>query len=112
MELAAKLGFVGRAIQFNHRVVNAALIRGVQPLQSVRYSLVDIAHGGLYAFAQVASWSPSRSSTASCSPVEAPLGTAARPIDPSPSGDLQFDRWICRASPEFHVHVCQQFLYP
>src|SRR5437588_1531056 len=27
-------------------------------------------------------WSPSRSSTASCSPVEAPLGTAARPAAP------------------------------
>src|SRR6266545_5883190 len=27
-------------------------------------------------------WSPSRSSTASCSPVEAPLGTAARPVAP------------------------------
>src|SRR6185437_10948404 len=29
--------------------------------------------------------SPSRSSTASCAPVEAPDGTAARPIDPSSS---------------------------
>src|SRR2546428_11731339 len=27
-------------------------------------------------------WSPARSSTASCSPVEAPLGTAARPAAP------------------------------
>src|SRR5437879_9364519 len=27
-------------------------------------------------------WSPSRSSTASCSPVDAPLGTAARPAAP------------------------------
>src|SRR2546421_2721924 len=31
-------------------------------------------------------WSPSRSSTASCSPVEAPLGTAARPAAPLDNG--------------------------
>ena len=42
--------------------------------------------------------SPSRSSTASCSPVLAPLGTAARPAAPV-RGSRRPRRWGCRASP-------------
>ena len=37
--------------------------------------------------------SPSRSSIASCSPVDAPLGTAARPL-PARGLDLDFDRGV------------------
>ena len=44
---------------------------------------VDMAHRLQRSFAQVARFSPSRNSTASCSPVEAPEGTAARPMLPS-----------------------------
>ena len=42
--------------------------------------------------------SPSRSSTASCSPVDAPDGTAARPTNPLSGHDLDLNRRVARES--------------
>jgi hypothetical protein len=41
--------------------------------------------------------SPSRFSTASCAPVDAPEGTAARPKLPSSSDHIDFDRRVATA---------------
>ena len=56
------------------------LVGADHALQFRRDELLDVLHRLAHALAAVAALaSPSRSSLASCSPVEAPLGTAARP---------------------------------
>ena len=82
--LAPSFAFVRRAVQLDHLADRwRLLVRLRMPMHGRRDLLVDVLHGLARALAEVALGSLSRSSTASCSPVEAPDGTAARPTGPS-----------------------------
>ena len=64
--------------------IEGALVGGVEIAECFGDFAVDVFDGLEHAFAEDSAFlSPSRSSTASCSPVEAPLGTMARPWVPS-----------------------------
>ena len=62
---------------------------------------LDVVDGGEDAFAEVVGGSLSRSSTASCSPVEAPEGTAARPLDAVGEDDVGLDGGIASGVEDF-----------
>ena len=68
-----------RAVEFDHLRVDGALVGGVQVGERVGDLAVYVLHRFQNTFAEITLLSPSRNSTASCSPVEAPLGTMARP---------------------------------
>uniref|UniRef100_A0A0N4ZDA9 LigA n=1 Tax=Parastrongyloides trichosuri TaxID=131310 RepID=A0A0N4ZDA9_PARTI len=83
--VGAQARLVLGAVQFDQGFVDAALVLGVHAGQGVEDLAVDGVDRLLDALAAIAALSPSRSSTASCAPVDAPLGTAARPKEPSSS---------------------------
>ena len=82
--VGAEPGLVGRAVERDQRAVDRDLILRRPCRRSPRRSRPRTA---LTAFSTPLppnrSLSPSRSSTASCAPVDAPDGTAARPVAPS-----------------------------
>ena len=81
---------VGVAIERNQRLVERAL-RGERPTDEGRGDLpVDVRDCPADTLSGVARRSPSRSSSASRSPVDAPDGTAARP-GTAVERDLDFD---------------------
>ena len=79
----AEVRLVGRAVEVDHGLVDEPLVVGVEALERGTDPLDHPGHGLLHALAAVRPSSPSRSSTASKAPVDAPLGTAARANDPS-----------------------------
>ena len=83
--VGARLGLVGGAVGRQHRRVQPGLIEGVAADHRRGQDLADVVHRLVHALAQVALASPSRSSSASCSPVEAPEGTAPVAIAPDSS---------------------------
>ena len=76
---------VGRAVELDHRLVDVDLVLGFHAADRLEDLAVDGLDRLLDALAEDSAAPPSRSSTASCAPVEAPDGTAARPIEPSSS---------------------------
>ena len=75
-----------RAVELDQGSIERALVVGVEPDDRVRDLAVDVARPPASTpLPRYAAGSPSRSSTASCSPVEAPDGTAARPRAPDSS---------------------------
>ena len=80
--VGAQLRFGRRTVQRDHRLVDAHLIRYAHTDDRRSNDVIHVLHRLLDTFARITLLSPSRSSSASCSPVEAPLGTAARPNAP------------------------------
>ena len=90
MALAPSRALFGVPSSSIMRLVDGDLILGVHAADGVEDLGVDRIDRLQHALAEIADLSPSRSSTASCAPVEAPEGTAARPM---------------RAVLEHHVHL-------
>ena len=99
--IGAESRLVGRAVERDHRLVDRHLILGVEPGQSIENVAIDGFDRLQHALAAERVLSPSRSSTASCVPVDAPEGTAARPKDAIFQGHVDFDRGIAAAIQNF-----------
>ena len=80
--VGAEPPLVGRAVERDHGLVDLDLSFGVHAAERVEQFAVDGFNGVAHAFAEITR-PPSRNSTASCVPVEAPDGTPARPREPS-----------------------------
>ena len=98
MALAPRRPLFSRAVQLDHRLVDPTLVLGVHAGQGVE----DLAVDGVDRLAATPlpphiSLSPSRSSTASWAPVEAPEGTAARPKAAVIQDHIHFHRRIAPA---------------
>ena len=76
------------------------------PISSGPISSSTAVDGLLHALAAVAALSPSRSSTASCSPVDAPDGTAARANVPSSSATSTSTVGLPRESRISRAPIC------
>ena len=76
MALAPALALLGVPSAVEHGLVEPGLVKGVQPT-TLGASELDVVHSLEHALPPIALGSPSRNSSASCSPVEAPDGTAA-----------------------------------
>ena len=77
--IGAQDALAGRPIQRQHDHIDRHLLNSVHPDQRLCNAGIDIIHSLGDALAQIALWSPSRSSSASCVPVDTPEGTIARP---------------------------------
>jgi len=88
----ARAGLGRCPVERNHFVIEGAAGRRRQARQwTWRISLLAFGNGFEDALAEILRLSPSRSSSASCSPVEAPEGTAARPSAPPSRMTSAFD---------------------
>jgi len=79
-------------------VVKRALVGGIESGDGFGDFVVGVGDGFEYALRRYFDWSASRSSRASCSPVEAPEGTAARPKRSAIKNDVGFDSGIAAES--------------
>ena len=85
MALAPEPALVRRAVEIDHDLFDLDLLLDGLVAQRLEDFAVDGLDRLLHALAEIALLVAVPSSTASCAPVEAPEGTAARPIEPSSS---------------------------